>query len=119
MLLQVNGLTTRVQVLENRLEKLAENVLAVKNALQFCLDGIRSALYKADYVEMRSKQLEVAKIGGNESLVAVFETEEPKTPPGERESLENFARRLFGPGSDTKSWSSKPPPRKDDGSQKS
>jgi hypothetical protein len=126
--LQVNGLTTRVQVLENRLERIAENVLAVKNALQFCLDGIKSALYKAEYVEMRSKQLEVAKVGGNESLVAVFESDEPKTPPGERESLEHFARRLFGPGSDT-NWGSKhginanvmelPPPPKEDSSQQS
>jgi hypothetical protein len=98
--LQINGLTTRVQVLEDRLDKLASNVLAVKHALQFALDGIRSALYKADYVEMRSKQLESAKIGGNESLVAVFETEEPGTPPDERSSLENFAKRIFGPGSD-------------------
>jgi len=61
MMLQVNGLTVRVQVLEDRLDKLSTNVLAVKDALKFALDGIRSALYKAEYVEMRSKQLESAK----------------------------------------------------------
>merc|ERR1712224_684470 len=59
--LQVNGLTIRVTVLENRLVKLADNVHKVKEALQFALDDIRAALYKAEYVEMRSKQLEVAK----------------------------------------------------------
>lgn len=103
MMLQVNGLTVRVQVLEDRLDKLSTNVLAVKDALKFALDGIRSALYKAEYVEMRSKQLESAKIGTGEKLIAVYESDEPTTPPGERESLENFARRLFGPGSDSKS----------------
>jgi len=114
--LQVNGLTTRVQVLEDRLDKLSENVGAVKNALQFCLDGIKSALYKAEYVSMRSKQMESIKLSGNESLVAIFDTDEPKSPIGERESLENFAARLFGPGGGRVTLV--PPPPKDGSSQK-
>lgn len=116
LMLNVNGLSTRVQELENRLDRLARNVGIVKSALSFTLDGIRSALYKAEYTEMRSKQLEVAKVEGK-TLKAVFESDEPKSPPGERESLENFARRLFGPGSDGNSGTTIKPPRRMDDSQ--
>lgn len=120
--LQVNGLTTRVQALETQLEKITENVVAVKSSLEFCLDGIKSALYKAEYVDMRSKQMESIKLGtGNDSLVAIFETEEGKPPEGERESLENFARRLFGPGSSELGGApvARPAPRKDASPHKS
>lgn len=117
LMLQVNGLTTRVQELEKRLDRLATNVHAVKDALQFALGGVRAALYKAEYVEMRSKQLEVAKVGENKTLTAVFESDEPKTPPGERESLESFAKRLFGPGQDGLGMGVTIAPPKDDGKQ--